>query len=456
FDKTDFGTSDFAEQVNYRRALEGELERTIGSLGEVEKARVHLTLPKESIFTESRQPAKASVLLNLKRTVTLSTANIAAIAHLVANAVEGLNPSQITIVSSQGELLNKPRGDSSLASMPGELLEYRAAMEHELQNKLTQTLDPVLGFGNYRTGVSVETDFSGVEENEEVWDPTRSVMVSSQRTEESSNNPNGATQGVPGTQSSLPDPAPRPAASGSGTTRTSENTSYQTSRKVRHVDQPRGAVKRITIAVLLDQESKWEQNGTGKNLVLTPPPPEKLAVIRNLVTNVAGINPERGDQITVESLPFDSTVHQEPPTTDKPKGPATQAAPVSALDRIKQMDPKTLGGMGAVALLILGLSGWMLSRSSKKKKVTATATAALAAANAREEVRALDAGIVTFSPEEQARLEKDLVESLKLPARQISKADTLAKYLRQEVKRDPQAATQMLRAWILEEEHSAK
>lgn len=446
FDKQSFGTTDFAEQVNYRRALEGELERTIGSIAEVERARVHLTFGKDSVFTEARQSAKASVLLNLRHSATLSANNVAAIAHLVANAVEGLAPNQITIVASNGELLNRPRSDGSLGSMPDGQLEYRVALERDLQNKLSQTLDPVLGFGNYRAGVSMDVDFSGVQESEETWDPDKSVIVQSQRTEESNTTP-FAGGGVPGTQTNLPDGAQRPANATAGTTRKIESNTYQTSRKVRHVDQQRGFVKRITVAVLLDQEAKWEGQGAQKNLVLTPPAPAKIEVIKNLVTNVAGLNTERGDQITVESLPFESTLHQERPLDPQQQQPGNKS-PQQLADRLK--DPKILGGAGAGLAVIIGLVVFLLKKKSKKVTVAA-GTPALAEGQTAGQLGAAEVP-ENLSPADLARLEQGLLESLRLPPQTINKSDTLAKYLRQEVKKDPHTAAQMLRTWLLSEE----
>jgi flagellar M-ring protein FliF len=448
FDKTTFGTTDFAEQINYRRALEGELERTISTLGEIERARVHLTFAKDSVFADARQAAKASVLLNLRHAAMLSPVNVAAISHLVASAVEGLAPEQVTIVDARGDLLNKPRASGALGNMPEAQLEYRVALERDLQSKLTQTLDPVLGLGNYRTGVSVECDFAGVEENEEVWDPTKSVMVSSQRTEEAAGAQTSA--GVPGTQSNLPDPPPRPTA-GSGTTRRTESSNYQTSRKVRHVEQSRGEVKRITVAVLLDQEAHWEGQGAAKKRVFVPPTQEKIAVIRNLVTNVSGLNHMRGDQITVESLPFDGTVREEPQTSDPAAKP--QAAPPDSLTQRFMKDRKLQGAAGG-GVLLLGGAAFMLLRKRGSQPTAQMANPQVASGDGQPQSAGSSHAIAAgFTPEEQASLEQDLLESLKLPGKGISRSETLTKFLRQEVKKDPQAATQLLRAWLLEEEH---
>jgi flagellar M-ring protein FliF len=445
FDKTNFATTDFAEQVNYRRALEGELERTIASLAEIEKARVHLTFPKDSVFVESRQPAKASVLLNLRRSASLAPENVAAIAHLVASAVEGLSPQQVTIVDSHGDLLNKPRSADALGSASDGQFEYQVNVEHELAKKLNETLDPILGAGNYRTGVSVECDFSGVDESEEVLDPTKSTIVSSQRTDEST--AGRVNAGVPGVAANLPDPPAATPAGASGTTRRTENTNYQTSRTVRHVEHPRGEVKRVTVAVLLDQEMKWVKKGSGYTRTFIAPPPEKISVIKNLVTNVAGINAARGDQLTVETMPFDGSIREDRP--DEPG--AKNGSPAAGQDRApwyQKLDPKLIAGGAAGSVLIVCVGIWLALRGRGGRRVEATETMpALPPPTARQLAAEVPSAALDPVTEEQK-----LIDSLKAPMLSASKNEALTKYLRQEVKKDPSVATQLLRTWLLEEE----
>lgn len=198
FDKANFGTSDFAEQVNYHRALEGELERSVMSLSEVEQARVHITFPKDSIFLESKQPAKASVLVKLRPGAKLSPQNVAAICQLTASAIEGLAPEAVSLVDMHGNLLNRPRRQASGDEQePSEAnLDYRQKIERDLVTKINSTLEPLLGVDKFRANVLVDCDFTSGEQSEETLDPSKSVMVSSQKTEEIS----GANlaAGVPG------------------------------------------------------------------------------------------------------------------------------------------------------------------------------------------------------------------------------------------------------------------
>jgi flagellar M-ring protein FliF len=333
FDKTNLGATEFTEHVNYRRALEGELERSVMSLAEVEQARVHLTFPKDSVFLDAQQPAKASVLVKLRPGARLAAQNVQAIDHLIASAVEGLSPDAVSVVDMNGNLLGRPKPTGSLdGPEPSEAgLDYRRKLENDLLAKINSTLEPLLGPNRYRAGVSVECDFSGAEQSEEIFDPTRSVMVTSQRTEDSSTG--AAPAGVPGTPSALPRPAPR-SSSSRGVSRVTENIAYQTSRTVKHTRLPAGGLRKMSLAVLVDQDLTWERGRNGTRRVLIPPTPEKLKVIRDLVAGVTGYNAERGDQITIESLPFESTLSIEPPS------PSLEAAIESQLAAREAMQQK--------------------------------------------------------------------------------------------------------------------
>lgn len=173
FDKTNLGATEFAEHINFHRALEGELERSVMCLGEVELARIHITFSKDSLYTEERQPAKASVLVRLKPGARISPANVTAISYLVSSAVEGLAPEAISVLDMQGNLLSRPRRPSNGSSdEPSDaLLDFRHGIERDLLNKINATLEPLVGADKFRAGVSVDCDFSSVEQNEEILDP---------------------------------------------------------------------------------------------------------------------------------------------------------------------------------------------------------------------------------------------------------------------------------------------
>ena len=341
FDKTNFGASDFTEQVNYHRALEGELERSVMSLAEVEQARVHITFPKDSIFLESRQPAKASVLVKLRAGAQLSAQNVAAICQLTASAVDGLAPEAVSVVDMRGNLLNRARKPlSSDDAEPSEAaLDYRQKIEHDLLAKMNSTLEPLLGADKFRATASVECDFTSADQSEETFDPNKSVMVTSQKTEDISGGSLAA--GIPGTASNLPRPTSRPATGASGVTRRTENITYQSSHTVRHVRQPQGAVKRLSVSLLVDSDVRWEGSGAKAKRIVEPPSAEKLKAIHDLVAGVIGFSAERGDQLVVETLPFESTLNPEPLLRHRAQPPLPQ--PVNWMDADPQ-EQVLLGG----------------------------------------------------------------------------------------------------------------
>src|SRR5580704_7276470 len=265
FDKANFGASEFAEQINYHRAIEGELERSVISIREVEQARVHITLAKDSLYTESREAAKASVLIKLRHAAALSPQNIAAICQLTASAVPGLSPDQVSLVDTNGNLLNRPRPNTGADGTDSDAaLDYRKGVERDLQSKIAATLEPLLGANHFRAGVSAEVDLTSGEQSEEVFDPTKSVMVTSQRTEDGPSVQ--AASGVPGVASNVPGAAApgstlKPITGASNYARHTENVSYQTSRLVKHTRLPQGTVKKLSLSVLVDHDLSWEGVG---------------------------------------------------------------------------------------------------------------------------------------------------------------------------------------------------
>ncbi len=354
FDKTNFGASDFAEQVNYHRALEGELERSVIAISAVEQARIHITFPKESVFLETRQPAKASVLVKLRPGMLLTSQNVLAICQLTASAVEGLQPEAVSVVDMRGNLLNRARKASSGAddSEPSEAnLDYRQKIERDLLAKINTTLEPLLGANRFRATAAVECDFTSGEQSEETFDPTKSVMVTSQKTEDISGGSSAA--GVPGNASNLPRPTGRPASGSNGTTRRTENISYQSSHVVRKMRLPQGAVKRMSVSLLVDQQVRWEGAGAKLKRIVEPPSPEKLKTIHDLVAGVIGFSAERGDQLVVECLPFEATLNPE----QLPEAPKT-VAPVATLSLDQIFKNKyvviALGSGVLLTLIVLG------------------------------------------------------------------------------------------------------
>lgn len=181
FDGANFGATEFAEHVNFRRALEGELERSLLSLSEVEGARVHISLPKRSVFLDHQQPSKASVVLQLRRGNSLSKEQVDAISFLVASAVEGLDARKVVVIDTNGRVLARPRPDG--AGFTAAQLEYQRELEQAIGGRILATLEPYIGFDRVRSSVAVECDWNAGEQTEEILDP-ETVVMTSQRSQE--------------------------------------------------------------------------------------------------------------------------------------------------------------------------------------------------------------------------------------------------------------------------------
>lgn len=483
FDKTNFGITDFAEHVNYRRAVEGELERSIMAIAEVQQARVHVTLPKESVFTDSREPAKASVLVGLRAGSRLSQQNVVAITNLVSSAVEGLSPESISVVDMHGNLLSRPRRDQLVDGVQNTeaALDYRQAIEHDLAVKINNTLEPLLGGSDkFRTGVSAEVDMTSGEQSEETFDPTRSVMVSSQKTEETSGTTRIAS-GVPGTAANLPQPqtsaqpaaappatppaqtqqaqtqqaqtqqpaqpqsgqqqaAQRPAGNTNSTVRRTENIAYQSSRTTKHVKLPQGTVKRLSIAVLVDQGSKWEGQGKDLHRVVTPPEPEKLKAIQALVSTLVGLDTQRGDQLTVEALPFDNTLSAEPMSVRPPES-SKKPDEVLSLETLKKKPALLWGSVGG-AVLLVALVVFAMTRAGKRRVTFETREVLPVSPPPAGALTATVAGTGAMNP----------ADGHHLPALMPSRTEVLLTQLQESGKNNPEVWAGILRGWLTEEE----
>jgi flagellar M-ring protein FliF len=455
FDKNNLGITDFTEHVNYRRALEGELERSIKTLDSIEQARVHLTFPKESVFLDFREPSKASVLVSTRAGAHLSGQNVQAISNLVASAVEGLTPDAVSILDMQGNLLNRPRKHSTDGSEPSEAsLDYKHQIEKDLVAKVESTLEPLLGEGHFRVGVSADCDFSTSEQSEELVDPTKSVMLASQKSEDVVGGGAQST-GVPGTASNLPRALPRAVGSGNNSSRRTESTSFETSKTIRHTKTPQGVVKRISASLLLDQDVRWE--GTGKNMkrVLVPASPERVKAINDVVAGILGLQTDRGDRLVIESLPFEQTLLAENPaseqTQDKKPG-------INSKDQVNNLihDKRVLIGAGTGGAVIISGLAFLLLRGKKKKQAAAEALvqAQLEAAQRDEPLTSAaltgagSENVLTAASEEGDSVDI-MFPKLQLPAKS-KRYEELRNHIKESVSREPQLAADILRDWLSE------
>jgi flagellar M-ring protein FliF len=445
FDKSHFGATDFMEHVNFRRALEGELERSVMGLGEVEGARVHITFPKESVFSENRLPAKASVMVKLRTGMKLSQQNVTAVQYLLSSAVEGLEPTQVSVLDMQGNLLGRPKEKGAVdGSEPSEAtIEFQQHIEKGLLAKVNSTLEPLLGAERFRASVVAECDFTSGEQSEETYDPTRSVITTAQRSKEASSVANGG--GAPGTASNLPRPAPR-GSSTTGLSRETENMNYETSRVVKHMRLPQGTLKHLSASVLVDQKVRWEGPAGHPTRVLVPPSAEELKSISEVVSAAIGIRPERGDRLVIETLPFETTLSLEPP-------PAP-VEPPSLLDRVKS--DKFVISIIAVCLVVLILGLAFFRKTPPPFKTAATAVAPVPPVIPASETPApAIAAAPAITPQQLgSQLEEELQKRERAVMDQIRAGGSALQRLTQEVvdltAQDPTLCANVLRTWMTE------
>ena len=469
FDQTNFGATDFTEHINYKRAIEGELERSLRTIQAVEQARVHVTFAKNSVFLENKEPAKGSVMVKLRAGATMDPKQSAAIAHLVASAVEGLRPDQVSIIDMRGNLLSRPKkeGGEDGEETPEAILQYRHRVEADLQSKLSSTLDPLLGPGRYRASVSADLDVTSGNESAETFDPENSVMTSTQKQEDVANGTRSG--GVPGTASNLPRGSASARPASSGVVRRSESVNFQTSRTVRNTLVPRGVLKRISVAVLVDHKLRWEGVGKDAKRILEAPSQQTVDSIRELVTGALGLQDDRGDQLVVEALPFDATISEPPPQGVAP-APDSTSGPLSEwLSLLPQGVPLWAYGAGAgVFLLLVLIAAFLLlrRRRGRRKVIAAASAAALSAPAAAHQIPRSASGaaitegleesggnLETFIQEQQERLklkENAALASLK-GVKPRNDSEVLIGHLIDTVSKDPAGAAQILRSWLTED-----
>lgn len=305
FDKSQFGLTEFSQRINYIRALQGELARTIKQIQEVDQVRVHIAIPEKSIFTEKEDHPTASVVLKLKPGRTLTKEQVSSIVHLVSSSVEGLSPKNVTVVDQYGNLLSAP--SDSTQFVDSSQIEYKRSIEKAYEKNIQSMLENIVGKGKAIVRVAADIDFSKVEKLEEKFDPDTIAIRDEQRSQEKTITPQPG--GIPGVLSNQPG-QPQTGQSQIGQSqRQQENINYEVSRTLSKILQSSGQIKRISVAVLVDGIYKEEK---GKK-VYTPRTDEEIKKYTELVQAAIGYNKERGDQVIVESIPFEVVPEEKPP-----------------------------------------------------------------------------------------------------------------------------------------------
>jgi flagellar M-ring protein FliF len=304
FDKPNWVGSEFDEQVNFQRALEGELEHTVGTLSDIESARVHLVLPHDSLFRDQERPAKASVVLKLRH-ASLADGEADAIRNLVASAVDGLTPDHVVLVDAAGHL---PLGPKTAEAQ-------ELAAEQALEEKLIATLEPVTGAGNVRASVTLDYNPVSLDETQETYDPNQTVTLQMQRTEQVSG-AQAVAAGVPGAASNAPNSQAVPVYPRQTTppeSAKSESSTYGVGKTVKHMIENPGRVRRMTAAIVVND--RLAQPATKNSPAQwRPRPPEELRNLTALAQAAVGFDSARGDLLTVQDIAFEDN-RAAPPNT---------------------------------------------------------------------------------------------------------------------------------------------
>ncbi|WP_246796220.1 flagellar basal-body MS-ring/collar protein FliF [Burkholderia perseverans] len=313
-DNQKFGISQFAEQVNYQRALEGELERTIASINAVRSARVHLAIPKPSVFVRDREAPSASVFIDLYPGRVLDDGQVLAITRMVASGVPDMPAKNVTIVDQDGNLLSQQPSSSGLDANQ---LKYVQQVEHNTQKRIDAILAPMFGAGNTRSQVSADIDFTKSEQTSESYAPNgtqQQAAIRSQQTSSSTENAQSGASGVPGALSNTPpQPASAPITGASGAAGTpptpisdhkDSTTNYELDKTVRHTEAPTGGIKRLSVAVVVNNLPVVDARG---HVTMQPLTADKLKQVEQLVKDAMGYDEKRGDSVNVVNSVFTTT-----------------------------------------------------------------------------------------------------------------------------------------------------
>jgi flagellar M-ring protein FliF len=437
FDRTAFGATEFLEKVNYRRALEGEVARTIGTITEVASARVHIAMAKESLFGAQEQPAKASVVLKLRNKAPLQPATARAIQSLVASSIEGLGPDHVVLIDSYGRSLVRTANDGEDGADSTQT-DRQQRVEKEMAARVVALLEPVVGQDRVRANVSVRLNNRTQEETEERYDPSSTVVRSRQLT---SDNTVGAAAagGVAGAKSNMPPPAPAPANAAPAAVpgapgtpallagRSAETSNFEINKLVRHTIIPRGELARLTVAVIVDDEEETSKGKDGKAVrVRKPRDAAALKKIHGLVAAAVGFDETRGDILTVEAIPFDEPVVPE-------------EAPLPAWKKFVEPKLPDVGRVGTI--LVLGLLAFFMVIRPVMRRMLAPIP---------EPAMVMPKALPKTVDQLQGELDAQIQDPVK--SNENRRAQALAKRVATLSEKEPENVARLMRTWLSEGE----
>ena len=445
------GISQFLEQVNFQRALEGELARSIQTLQAVQAARVHLALPKASVFVRDQQKPTASVILGLYPGRMLDAQQVSAIVHLVASSVPELPPKNVTIVDQSGNLLSDTSKLPANSLDPTQL-KYVQDLQQDIVKRVESIIEPIVGTGNVRAEATADIDFSRSEQAAEIYKPNQTPDTAAVRSKQSSEsqNSNTSASGIPGALTNQP-PAPAtapitnpppnaPTSASSGNARKDSTINYEVDKTVQYTQQPMGGVKRLTVAVVVNYKRTIDPTG---KIVMKPLTDAERTQIENLVKEAMGYNKDRGDSLNVVNTQFSIEPEPELPLWKQPE----------MIALAKEIGRYVLLGIvmlylyfGVLRPLIRKISG-KEEREAKERAEAEAAAAAAAAAEAEAEAEAEADDM--FDPEDPDAIVQLSGEPEEIDERAEYKANLES--AKQWAKNDPKLVANIIKSWVTDE-----
>ncbi|MDK3007044.1 flagellar basal-body MS-ring/collar protein FliF [Providencia rettgeri] len=439
-DKEQFGISQFSEQINYQRALEGELSRTIESLSPVQSARVHLAIPKPTLFVREQKLPTASVTVGLLPGRMLDEGQISAIVHMVSSSVTGLTASNVIIVDQAGRLLTN--NDNSQQSANSAQIKMTKEMESHLKQRIEDILSPLVGRANIHAQVTAQMDFSKVEQTSEEYKPNQtpdSAAIRSRQNSQSMQNNNGGTGGVPGALSNQPVSAPNAPIetnkdnkdaqqttnnrNNTTNSQSDETTNYEVDRKISHTQRQIGVIDRLSVAVIVNYHSQEGENGPE----MKPLPPEMLQQIEALTREAMGFSSARGDSINITNSLFtdDTPVEVEPSLLSNPQ------LITQLLDYGK--------------ILLITLIAWFMWRFGIKPQWVKYRKTQQAQVDA--EIFVATQAKAPFVVDEEINEDMDEQTRRRLTRQRVS-AEIQSQRIREMAEKDPQVVAMVIRQWL--------
>lgn len=442
FDKSEaIGATSFMQNVNYIRALEGELSRTIESLNSVKGARIHLVMPKRELFSRKKQEPSASVFLRMRGATRLSSEQISAVQHLVAAAVPSLTPKHISVIDNKGKLLAGGFEDTDgMGAVSSKIDEKNRILENRLAKTLEELIEKSVGFGHVRAEVNAEMDFDRISTNEERYDPEGQVVRSTQSIEETSSSKD--TDGSPSVTvgTNLPDANQDSGdnqSSSAAENRTEETVNFEISKKVINHIREAGTIKKLSVAVLVDYEHKLNEEGVRTAIKRSP---EDMELLANLVKGAIGYDADRGDQIEIVQMVFKDSINVEEQLD--------QFFGLSKNDLLRVAEMLVLGIVALLVILLVIRP--LISRAFEANTAAAQAESERLLADQSPDAPALagPGGVLATSDMDVEEEFEELIDIDRVEGR--IKASSVKK-IGEIVDKHPEAALSLIRTWMYQE-----